>query len=146
RRFEHLPLAQLQGYSDLPGGVTLFDSIVIFENYPINNEVAAEHGLELSELHAIETTNYPLSVMVGPGRRLTVSLDYDPALFDVGTVERMAGHLRLLLDGFIADPDRAVAELPVLSGAEARRVLVEWNDTEVAVAAGTVPGVFAAQV
>src|SRR5262249_41966676 len=74
RRFEHVSLARLHAWSGVPGGVNLFDSIVVFENYPINDEAAAARGLRLRELRAIETTNYPLSVIVCPGRRLAMEL------------------------------------------------------------------------
>ncbi|MCA1697138.1 MAG: condensation domain-containing protein, partial [Actinobacteria bacterium] len=47
RRFDFVSLAQLRTWSGVPGGVNLFDSIVIFENYPINDEAAAAHGLRL---------------------------------------------------------------------------------------------------
>ena len=45
------------------------------------------------------------------------------------TIERLAGHLKTLLEGIVADPDARIGELPLLSEAERHRVLVEWNDT-----------------
>src|SRR5262249_52499111 len=80
RRFDSASLTQLHTLSDLPAGTTLFDSILVFENYPINNEVAAAHGLQLSKLHAIETTNFPLALIVGPSQQLSLELGYDPTL------------------------------------------------------------------
>ncbi|MGH3813036.1 MAG: condensation domain-containing protein, partial [Pseudonocardiaceae bacterium] len=111
RRFDFVSLAQLQTWSDVPGGVNLFDSIVVFENYPINDEAAAAHGLQLRELQAIETTNYPLSLVVLPGRELAMGLGYDSALFDRVTVERIAGHLVRVLDAVITDPATPVGQL-----------------------------------
>src|SRR5205085_3136281 len=102
RRFDFVSLAQMQTWSDLPGGVNLFDSIVVFENYPINDDVAAEHGLQIREAGAVETTNYPLSLVALPGRRLSVALGYDPDLFDATTIERMAGHLTRVLEAVAA--------------------------------------------
>ncbi|MDQ4031719.1 MAG: amino acid adenylation domain-containing protein, partial [Actinomycetota bacterium] len=146
RRFDFVSLAQLQTWSDLPGGANLFDSIVVFENYPINDEVAAENGLQIRELHAVEATNYPLSVIVSTGQRLSFLLGYEPELFDTGTVERVAGHLEMLLDGIATDPDRPLAELSLLTEAERQRLLVEWNDTEQAVPSVVLPELLEAQV
>ncbi|WP_452603487.1 amino acid adenylation domain-containing protein, partial [Saccharothrix hoggarensis] len=123
RRFQHVSLAELQGWSEVPGGVDLFDSILVFENYPVDDEAAAEHGLALRDLHAVETTNYPLSVGVRPGEEMAVELGYDPALFDAATVERIAGHLTRALEGMTADPDRALGEVDILDEAERRLVL-----------------------
>jgi amino acid adenylation domain-containing protein len=146
RRFDFVSLAQLQTWSAIPGGVNLFDSIVVFENYPINDEAAAAHGLQLRELQAVETTTYPLSLLVSPGRRLTMGLGYDPALFDAGTVERVAGHLMRVLDAVVADPAVRVGQVDVLTEAERARLLVEWNDTAGAVGSATVVELFEARV
>ena len=146
RRFDFAALAQLQAWSDMPGGVGLFDSIVVFENYPMNDDAAAAHGLRLRELDAVEATNYPLSLVVLPGRRLTVELGYDPALFDPATVERIAGHLAHAVEAIVADPEVTVARLDVLTAAERDRVLVEWNDTDHAVPPATLPELVEAQV
>ncbi|HEY4466111.1 MAG TPA: amino acid adenylation domain-containing protein, partial [Streptosporangiaceae bacterium] len=146
RRFDFIPLAQLQTWSERPGGAALFDSIVVFENYPIDDDVAAAHGLRLRDLHAVEPTNYPLSVTGYPGSQLSVVLGYDPALFDAHTVERMAQHLLFVLTGMAEDPDRGVPDVPVLTEDERYRLLVEWNDTACPIPDGTVGAVFADQV
>ncbi|MGH3987908.1 MAG: amino acid adenylation domain-containing protein, partial [Pseudonocardiaceae bacterium] len=146
RRFDFVSLAQLQTWSDLPAGINLFDSIVVFENYPINDEVAAANGLRVRELQAVETTNYPLSVVVSTGQQLSFLLGYEQKLFDPSTIERMAGHLQMLLAGIAADPDRTLEELPLLSEAQRHQLLVEWNDTEQAVPSVVLPELFEAQV
>ncbi|MFP2903452.1 hypothetical protein, partial [Corallococcus sp. 4LFB] len=48
------------------------------------------------------------------------------------TVERMASHLRTLLEAVAASPEQPVAELSLLSSDERQRILVEWNDTAAA--------------
>ncbi|HEY2194794.1 MAG TPA: non-ribosomal peptide synthase/polyketide synthase, partial [Actinomycetospora sp.] len=146
RRFEHLPLTQLQAWSGVPGGINLFDSIVIFENYPMTDDAAAARGLRLRELQAIETTNYPLSVMVSPAGQLSIELGYDPALFDAATIERLADHLVHVLSAIATEPTIAVGQIDLLGEAERHRVLVEWNQTDLAVAPSTLPELFEAQV
>ncbi|HEY0475638.1 MAG TPA: amino acid adenylation domain-containing protein, partial [Kribbella sp.] len=146
RRFDFVSLAQLQTLSDVPGGTNLFDSIVVFENYPINDQVAAEHGLHLRELQAVEITNYPLSIMVSPAQCVAMELGYDSALFDAVTVERLAQHLLLLFEAIASDPQCPVAQLPLLTGAEEHQVVVEWNRTAAEVPGVTFPEVFEAQV
>jgi amino acid adenylation domain-containing protein len=54
---------------------------------------------------------------------------YATDLFDANTIARMAGHLDLLLSGWAREPDRPVAELPMLTVAERRQLLTEWNAT-----------------
>ncbi len=129
RRFEHLPLTRLQAWSGIDGGVDLFDSIVVFENYPVNSDDVAQHGLQLRELQALEMTNYALSVVVAPGPRLSLGLGYDPALFDVATVARLTDQLARVLESLVADPDRPVGHIDILSEQERDRLLTEFNDT-----------------
>ncbi|HEY0806933.1 MAG TPA: condensation domain-containing protein, partial [Pseudonocardiaceae bacterium] len=101
RRFDYVSLGDIARWSDLPAGTNLFDSIVVFENYPINEDVAQAQGLRLRELHAAETTNYPLSIVVSPRERLFVEFGYDPALFEPATVARLAGHFTQILDTLV---------------------------------------------
>ncbi|MET7765781.1 non-ribosomal peptide synthase/polyketide synthase [Streptomyces sp. NPDC005393] len=146
RRFDFVPLTRLRSFTSLADRVNLFDSIVVFENYPVGGDLAAAHGLELRELDGIETTNYPLSLVVYPGEELVLRLGYDPALFDDATVGRLAEYLSVLLTSMATGPDRAPARLPMLTPARSRQVLQEWNDTAAPLPEGTVAELFAAQV
>jgi amino acid adenylation domain-containing protein len=67
-------------------------------------------------------------------------------LFDPATIERMVTHLKILLAGIAEDAHRAVGQLPWMSDTERHRVLHGWNDTDHVVPAGTLPGLFEAQV
>ncbi|WP_053735801.1 non-ribosomal peptide synthetase [Nocardia sp. NRRL S-836] len=145
RRFEHVPLARLRGWSALPGGANLFDSILVFENYPFDEDAMAAHGLRLYDVHAHEPTNYALTVVVSPGPRLVIELDHDPALFEEPTVHRLGRHLRMLLDDVLADPARPLGDLRLLDDTEREQVLVEWNPTGRDFPVGTLPELFAEQ-
>ena len=67
-----------------------------------------------------------------------------PTCSTPSTIDRIAGHLRVLLDGIAADPDRTVGELPLLTDAERRQVLTEWHGPAVDVPAVTLPELFEA--
>ncbi|MER7491263.1 non-ribosomal peptide synthase/polyketide synthase [Streptomyces pharetrae] len=145
RRHDHVPLHRMAAYTDLPERAALFDSIVVFENYPVDDDLAAAHGLRLTGLDGIETTNYPLSLVAYPGPELALRLGYDPDLFDAPTVERMAEYLTVLLEGFAATPRRTPARLPLLTAARREQVLHAWNDTATGAPAVTTADLFAAQ-
>ncbi|MEU1950091.1 AMP-binding protein, partial [Streptomyces sp. NPDC020125] len=146
RRFDFVPLTRLRSWTGLPERVNLFDSIVVFENYPLGDDLAAAHGLALRELEGVETTNYPLSLVVYPGAELTLRLGYDPALFDTATARRLAEYLTVLLTAMADGPDRAPARLPMLTSVRRHQVLREWNDTAVPLPESTVAGLFADRV
>ncbi len=146
RRFDHLPLPRMRTFTDLPERVALFDSIVVFENYPVDDRLAAAHGLRLSALDGIETTNYPLSLVAYPGEELTLRLGYDPGLFEAATVARLGEYLTVLLEGMAADAQRPPARLPLLTADRREQVVREWNDTATDTPDATVAELFAAQV
>ncbi|WBB80946.1 amino acid adenylation domain-containing protein [Micromonospora sp. WMMD882] len=60
---------------------------------------------------------------------LRLAFEYDTDLFDATTVDRFGRHLATLLTVAAADPDRPLSRIPLLTGDERHRVLVEWNDT-----------------
>ncbi|MCZ1005689.1 condensation domain-containing protein [Streptomyces lydicus] len=106
RGFDHVPLSDLRGWSELPAGAPLFDSLVVFENYPINDTAATAHGLSVRDLHALEATNYPLTVVISPDTRLSVELGYDPRYFEESTARSLAAQLVHTL-GALAEPGGA---------------------------------------
>ncbi len=58
-----------------------------------------------------------------------VSLEYNTDLFTQQTIDRMLDYYQRLLEGIVANPDTAIAALPLLSAAERYEMLVAWNDT-----------------
>jgi aspartate racemase len=57
------------------------------------------------------------------------AFEYRTDLFDAATISRMAGHFETLLESVIADPEQRVLDLALLTEAERRQILVEWNET-----------------
>ncbi|HEV8558082.1 MAG TPA: non-ribosomal peptide synthase/polyketide synthase [Actinophytocola sp.] len=131
RQYEYVSLAEVQAVSEVPRGTNLFDTLVVFENYPYDPDLLDRVGVRVRDMEEDDATNYPLTLTAHTDDRLHLLLHYDPELFDAVTVERLGEHLAILLDGLLADPERRLAELPMQSDAELHRMLVEWNRTEV---------------
>jgi amino acid adenylation domain-containing protein len=69
--------------------------------------------------------------LVDAGERVRGSLEYDADLFDAATMARMFDHFQTLLESVVISPDQRLSMLPLLTEAEQRRILVEWNHTDV---------------
>jgi len=148
---EHAPLALAQRVSGVPAGVPLFSSLF---NYRHNQTVSQEQAEEIGnpfagirQLMARERTNYPLTVSVddvGEGFLLTVDALAPAEPDQVGAL------LHTCLDNLVtaldSAPETAVGAVGVLGEVELSRVLVEWQEPVVEVVAGTLPGLFEAQV
>ena len=123
----------------------LFQAMVVLQNTPGGALDLPGLSVEDVELPVVTASFDVMAEFQEFDGELRAALTYDRELFDAATVERMAAHLGALLDEITGDPDRTLADLPTLTAAERRQVLVEWNDTARPVPAGTVPGLFAVQ-
>jgi amino acid adenylation domain-containing protein len=61
---------------------------------------------------------------------LGAHVDFDASRFDRASIARLAEHLGVLLIEAVRNGDRRVSELPLMTDAERRKVVVEWNATE----------------
>jgi amino acid adenylation domain-containing protein len=62
------------------------------------------------------------------GDGIDLDIEYSTDLFDEARIERMAGHLRTLLEATITDSDQRLAELPLLTSVERHQLLSERNE------------------
>ena len=132
REYEHVPLVQVQSWSDVPRGRSLFDSILVFDNYLLNSALQAQgSNWEQREFRLYEKTNYPLAVYGYVEPALLLKIVYDRRRFEDATMARMLGHLQTLLKGMAANPEQRLVDVPLLTEAERHQLLVEWNDTRV---------------
>ncbi|MEV7094869.1 non-ribosomal peptide synthase/polyketide synthase [Amycolatopsis sp. NPDC051045] len=143
RRYDFLALGRLRSLSDVPSGQNLFDSMVAFENYPFDENAAAQAGVTLREVTALDATTFPVTLRAYVDRRLGFELGTDPDLFDAETAEALAARLETLLLGMAENPDRPIARLPWLSAEDRARLVVDQTPS---LPAPTITELFAAQV
>ena len=82
-------------------------------------------------LRAVETdtgtAKFDLTLMLWEDRQgLGGSVEYSTELFEADTITRWLQHFAQLLSGIVADPQRRISELPLLTAAEERQVLAAW--------------------
>ncbi|HEX2223920.1 MAG TPA: condensation domain-containing protein, partial [Thermoanaerobaculia bacterium] len=135
---QHFPLSLL--VERLRPGSELFRAMFVLHQGPdgLVSLVLGEGGGHLPLAGGIELESLPLprraaqfDITLGAGDRrgsLGLELVYDAARFDATTAARWLESLTQLLAGAAADPDRPVSELPLLSPAQERQVLVEFNN------------------
>ena len=132
RQYEYSPLVEIQGWSEVPRDLPLFESIVVFENYPVDSTLQQQGSLTIENVTAFDHTNYPLTVTIIPGEELSISIAYTTSRFDAATVNRMLGHLQTLLKGMVNNPQTNLVDLPLLTAAEQSQLL-KFNQTSTAV-------------
>ena len=112
RQYEHVPLA----------GRTPFDSIVIFENYPMEPSLFGSiAGLEIADIRVSERTTYPFALTIIPGPPLRFRLLGDD------DAERMLERLEHLLTELTVR--ESMREIELVTDAERERIVADWNGT-----------------
>jgi amino acid adenylation domain-containing protein len=134
----------LQPERDL-GRTPLFQVMFTLQNTPPS-------GLQLGAARLTQfsftgnTAKFDLTLNLGETNSgLQGSLGYSTDLFEDATIQRMIVHFQLLLSSVVAEPERRLSELSLLSQEEQQQLLVEWTRTETVLSRDCVHERFAMQ-
>jgi len=118
RRFESTPMVEIRAAAEVPRGLPLFESIVVFQNYP-DDPAARDRArrLGVGEVRAFERTSFPLTLTAVPGPVLSLTARYDTDRFDGEGIDRLLGHLAILLGEMAARPRSRLADLSLAPAA-----------------------------
>ena len=111
--WEYVSLVDIQRWSEMPKGQPLFESIFVFENYPVSNQLS-QASLRVLNGRAIETTNYPLTLSAGliDSNRLSLKLKYDQRFYSFSLIESMLDYMKTLLINFPHASENSLNQLP----------------------------------
>ncbi|WP_067861092.1 non-ribosomal peptide synthetase [Nocardia shimofusensis] len=127
----HLGLSEIQ---ESLGLESLFDSLVVFESYPVDAEglrrISEIDGMRVSGVHVTDGTHYPVTVIVALGDQLRVQVKYLRDLFEPEAAQTLASRLAALIGKFVAVPHARVGEVDALL-ADERAALFARNSTVV---------------
>nr|AWI62626.1 nonribosomal peptide synthetase [Cystobacter sp.] len=115
----------------------IFQVVCAMQNAPLSLEDITHPDGTVLHLDVMpletETAKFDLALLLEPrDGGLAVTAEYNQDLFEPGTVDRMLGHLQILLAAALAEPGTSVRTLPLLTDAERRQLLLEWNGHQVA--------------
>ncbi|WP_420799449.1 amino acid adenylation domain-containing protein [Mycobacterium celatum] len=144
---QHLGLGDIHRVT---GHDQLFDTLFVFENYPIDTgALSGADGLTITEFSNHEYNHYPLAVQALPGEQLSLRVEYDTEVFDPAGIQTLIERLQRTLVAMTVDPARRLSAMDVLDAGEHAR-LREWGNrtvlTRPAPAAASVPELFTEQV
>ncbi|HXK09636.1 MAG TPA: amino acid adenylation domain-containing protein, partial [Vicinamibacteria bacterium] len=134
-RFGQESLVEVQGFSGVPRGTPLFESLFAIENWAPGAAGTGREGgppetpgLRLTEPEILEgTTGYSLAVSVTPGPPIVATFRFDPARFDGAAVRRLADRFRAVLEGLSRGLDGRVGDVSLLRESERRQLLSGWS-------------------
>jgi amino acid adenylation domain-containing protein len=137
--YSYLGLGEIQGLSELPNGMALFDSLIVYENYPteLGEGQHDSVGFAVEAVGSGDQTNFGLLLNAFDNDQLTLEVSYRLERFSRATIERLMGHLEQIVTAMAAGGAQLkVNEIELLSEAEKQNLLVDWNASEVDYAKG----------
>jgi non-ribosomal peptide synthetase component F len=118
RQYEYTPLVELHGWSDVPRHMPLFESIFVFENFPVEVSLGERsRRLRIDEVRFDIEVNYPLAFVIKPGAELILEMIYDRLRFDKAYIDTMLLHVETLLSSMVANPGALLDDLEFLETA-----------------------------
>ncbi|NLU93263.1 non-ribosomal peptide synthetase/type I polyketide synthase [Chitinophaga sp. Ak27] len=122
---EHTSLALIKQLSGIEQGASLFESLVVIENYPLDfkeNNIAG--GFTLHNFNYHQQTNYPLTLTVYPSRDgVSVTLSYNQNLYEPQLAAGLMGAFERIIRHIVDVPGSLVKDLPMLSAADMDEML-----------------------
>jgi len=132
RDYEHTPLVQIQGWSDVARGMPLFESVLVYENYPSDSSLRhIGSRLGIRNVHVIENTSYPLTVEVLPDKEMGLELWYDSRRFDPSSVIRMLRQLKNLLLQMVERPESLTGSFSLAGDEELSELSRAFSQPEI---------------
>ncbi|NIE78212.1 amino acid adenylation domain-containing protein [Pantoea sp. Ap-967] len=127
RDHAHAPLADIQRWSGM-GGQPMFDSIIVFENYPIDERLgqAGESELKFGQSNNHDVTNFAMDLAVTVGQRLSIEYLYLRASFAPEAVEAIRTCMEHTLEALAEQAERPVGRLPRLPALE-QQAFEQWS-------------------
>ena len=128
RQYEYTPLVNIHSWSDVPGNMPLFNTLIIFENYPVNETLSESEGsLKITDVHSFERTNYPITLIAANAKQFFLEIAYEADTFSLQAIRQMLHHLEKLLTIMATHPNQSVGGIRLLTKEEEQLVLHTWN-------------------
>ncbi|NKI69295.1 amino acid adenylation domain-containing protein [Collimonas pratensis] len=129
--YAQTPLYEIQRWA---GQGALFDTLLVFENYPVDEawQGRDERSLKMRDLRNIEATDFALTLVIEAGAgvdaALTIDYGYDATRISAARVAALHDVFTAAIEALINDPQAALGAMS-LTGADQLAVLAGWNAT-----------------
>ncbi len=129
--YSYLGLGEIRSLSALPQDMALFDSLVVYENYPTTfaDRLGSDSlGLQIEQVGSGDQTNFGLLLNVFDGESLTLEVSYRKERFGEATITRLLTHLGRILQAMGGEgPGLSIDAIALLDAEERQVQLGAWR-------------------
>ncbi|MEO7768781.1 MAG: amino acid adenylation domain-containing protein, partial [Ferruginibacter sp.] len=130
RQYQHTPFSNIQSWSGVQGDI--FDSILVFQNYPFSKVIASQPWkLKVENIFKHEQNNLPLTVTVSVAGQMSIEFRYNTGLLSEENVKEILGHFEEAIHQLISNPRGTVGEIELLTQKEQHQLVRGFNDSHV---------------
>lgn len=131
KEYENTSLIEIITASQLENGSSLFDSIVVLENYPLENVIENSNfrSLVIEDYAIKEMTNYDLVLTITFGDSMQVNIAYNDKAFELEIMENLSKNFLHILNLLISDSYKRVCDVEFLCEEERQKVIHSFNNT-----------------
>ncbi|KIO77620.1 hypothetical protein TH53_08200 [Pedobacter lusitanus] len=128
REYGYTALTTIQQWTGVTGD--LFDSILVFENYPVGTGGSSGSGkMQVDNVIIKEHNNYPLSIIAAVSDEIHVLFLYNEEILDEVYVKQLTRHFKQVLLQIISLEKKKIAELQLVEGDDQKQLLHDFNQT-----------------
>lgn len=124
---EFSSLAEIKSYSEIPHVPSLFDSIVVVENYPLDKQLGSSPVLSLRDYSVFEMTNYDLTWAISVQEEIHIKALYNPGRLSDDAMDRLLAQYALLIGRMAEDVEQKPDALSLLTKQDEKRILEEFQ-------------------
>jgi amino acid adenylation domain-containing protein/non-ribosomal peptide synthase protein (TIGR01720 family) len=140
REYEHSKLTDIHQIIGFPAAEPLFESILVFENYPIDQSLKTQgKDLQVDNIEFYEKTNYPLTIAFIPDNGLILRLNFETKFLSPAAAKTMLERLKRVLLQLAENPDLHLGAIELLSTVEKEETIalansqkITWGDFQAA--------------
>ena len=112
RQYEYATLSQILQWCDLPAHIQLFESILLFENYPwLENKIENGNSIQIKDFRGAITTNSPLTLLIKPRQEFSIEILYEKNQFSKNSIQTLMEAIQFVLAEFLSKPNWPLSDV-----------------------------------
>lgn len=129
RTFQYSSLSDIKKWSSVRG--ELFDSMMVFQNYPVSEVIAAHQwALQVENIDIKEQANFPFYITISVAEQIKISFSYNESILDGNYVKQIKRHFEEVLIKLTSDENQTLETIHLLDQSATNELINEYAGKE----------------
>lgn len=129
QEFENTPLVDIKEYSNFRNNASLFDTLVVVENYPLDYKINNNKALRINKYSMVENTNYNITLGIMTFNNMELHFSYNNSVLSEELIFKFGGYFKQVLEVITNDCGKRIREIEILTQEERSVLLNDFNNT-----------------